>query len=338
MQSAGSKALKEKLEASWDIKWADEWGDILGFKVERNSSAKKTAITAPKPIAELKTLVGDVHMYTPGTAWCTAVKDIRAADVPPEGTPEHERHLSKIQWMRQAVGALRNIEKIRKDISGPLCKVSQFMHAPDDVAVKATRNIVFRVLSTPDRGITFRVGPLGSLADLELPPPKPAEHVQDVSVRPLSYHAICDASLATDDRSMCGQVHMLAGGMFAGGSNRQHSSAIHAGDSEAFVASATAARVIVFKGMLTEMGITCAHPVSIFTDSKCTRLIAMAMSALKNSIYIARRVLFMQEGCAAGEFQLLATPGKTNICDGMTKRLDAPADKAAQRYYMGDDM
>ena len=66
------------------------------------------------------------------------------------------------------------------------------------------------------------------------------------------------------------------------------------------------------------MGVTCSHPVHIFTDSKCMRLIAMAMSALKNSIYIARRVLFMQEGCAAGEFQLLATPGKSNVSDGMT--------------------
>ena len=73
---------------------------------------------------------------------------------------------------------------------------------------------------------------------------------------------------------------------------------------------------------------------AIFSDSRSTRLISISASALKNSIYLARRVMFMREGVDDGEYFFYTVAGKWNPADGLTKYVSIEDFKRA-RDYMG---
>ena len=116
-----------------------------------------------------------------------------------------------------------------------------------------------------------------------------------------SYHCVLDGALSIDF-SRCGIIHMFGGGCFNGLSYTQHSKAKDANDSEVFTASSGCAQSIPYRGILREMGLNMAIATPIFSDSRSTRLIAISAAALKQSIYLARRIIFMREGIAEGEY------------------------------------
>jgi len=120
----------------------------------------------------------------------------------------------------------------------------------------------------------------------------------DVKEAPLAYFVVCDGDLRTD-RSVSGIVHRFAGAAIAVQSVRQHSIAIDAHSSECFTASTAACQAVAFRGMLTELRISQELPTPIYSDSRSTLLVAQNAAALRKSIYILRRILFMRENICA---------------------------------------
>jgi hypothetical protein len=147
------------------------------------------------------------------------------------------------------------------------------------------------------------------------------------------YHCVLDGALSID-RSRCGIIHMFGGGCFNGLSYTQHSKAKDANDSEVFTASSGCAQSIPYRRILREMGLNMSIATPIFSDSRSTRLIAISAAALKQSIYLARRVLFMREGISEGEYHFLTVLGKKNPVDGLTKYITLIA-FVRSRKYMG---
>ena len=148
-----------------------------------------------------------------------------------------------------------------------------------------------------------------------------------------SYHCVLNGALSIDF-GRCGIIHMFGGGCFNGLSYTQHSIAKDANDSEVFTASSGCAQSIPYRGILREMGLNMAIATPIFSDSRSTRLIAISAAALKQSIYLARRVLFMREGIAEGEYHFITVLGKKNSADGLTKYVTLVA-FVRSRKYMG---
>ena len=76
-------------------------------------------------------------------------------------------------------------------------------------------------------------------------------------------------------------------------------------------------------------------PTPIFSDSSSTRLVANFEAALKRSVYIARRILYMREGMGDGEYAFYQCRGDTNPADVNTKVVTARLFLAARNYFMG---
>jgi hypothetical protein len=72
----------------------------------------------------------------------------------------------------------------------------------------------------------------------------------------------------------------------------------------------------------------------IFSDSRSTRLISISASAMKQAIYLARRVLYMHEGIDDGEYAFYQVDGKMNPADGGTKYIGI-LEFVRARTYMG---
>ena len=139
-----------------------------------------------------------------------------------------------------------------------------------------------------------------------------------------------------DDRSLSGILHMFAGACILGLSFRQHSTAQHAHDSECFTASTAAAQIIPFRGILTELGIVQEVPTPLVVDSRSTLLVARSKASMKKSIYLMRRILFMQESIDDGEIECYSCKGKLNLADPFTKPIFEPTPFfLSRRYYMG---
>ena len=111
---------------------------------------------------------------------------------------------------------------------------------------------------------------------------------------------------------------MFEGACFNGLTYTQHSIAKDAHDSEVFTASSGCAQSIPYRGILREMGLDISIATPIFSGSRSTRLISISAAALKQSIYLARRVFLMREGIAEGEYHFLTVLGKNNPADGLT--------------------
>lgn len=66
-------------------------------------------------------------------------------------------------------------------------------------------------------------------------------------------------------------------------------------------------------------------------------MVARAQTALKKSLFIMRRVFFMQEGVDDGDFNYFACSGKLKPADVFTKPIfETVAYIRAKRYFMGD--
>ena len=128
---------------------------------------------------------------------------------------------------------------------------------------------------------------------------------------------------------------MFGGIAISGQSFRQASMAISAHDTECFTASTGAAQSYPIRGILQELKILQIHPSPIFTNSASTRLVANYEAALKRSIYIARRILYMREGVSENEYSFHQCIGATNPSDPNTKVVSRILFLAARLYFMG---
>ena len=71
-------------------------------------------------------------------------------------------------------------------------------------------------------------------------------------------------------------------------------------------------------------------------DSRSTLLVARSKAAMKKSLYIMRRVLFMQECVDDGEAEYYSCKGKMNLSDCFTKPIHCAKEfYLARRYFMG---
>ncbi|KAL1500369.1 hypothetical protein AB1Y20_013032 [Prymnesium parvum] len=164
----------------------------------------------------------------------------------------------------------------------------------------------------------------------------PSHHEQlDVRHAPLAYFVVCDGDLRMD-RSVSGIVRRFAGAAISVQSVRQHSIAIDAHSSECFTASTAACQAVAFRGMLTELRISQEVPTPIYSDSRSTLLVAQNAAALRKSIYILRRVLFMREAVSNGEVDFYSCAGGTNPADPLTKHVKKKAFLEARQFWMGN--
>ena len=328
-------AIHAVLAKEWpEIKWYNQWIDIMGFCTTHDMNLRTLGFTAPKHIDALRALVASDCSYSPKSPWAQEMMTLEPCAQPDE-IDSIEWHLwnNRASYCRQVLGSLRHISKIRGDIMGPLNKLCQYAHAPDERLPKMIKHVALYTIATADYGPVFG-GPGMTLSDLSSTSTLPDDYELDVEGKKLPYyHLVIDGSLSVD-RSTSGIIHMVAGAAINTAAFRQHSIATNAHDSEVFTASSAAAQSIPMRGMMRALNINVSVRTPIFSDSRSTRLISISASALKQSIYLARRVMFMREGIDEGEYFFYTVAGKINPADGLTKYVSVEAFKRS-RDYMG---
>ena len=326
--------LRAVLAKVWaDIKWQDFWADIMGFDVEHDRVQRTLKFSARKHIGALRALVAEDCSFTPKSPYA---QDINAVELfpPPEqiGSIEHQLFINRASFCKQAIGSLRQIVKVRPDLAGPVGIISRFAHAPCEAMPKHVKHVCLYAIGTIDAGPMFG-GRACSFEDLSLPADLPDSYVLDVDGPKLwYYHVVLDGSLSAKDRSRSCILHMYAGACFNALSFTQHSIAKDANDSEVFTASSGGAQSVPYRGILHEMQVSMHARSPIFSDSRSTRLISISASAMKQAIYLARRVLYMREGIDDGEYAFYQVDGKMNPADGGTKYIGILEFVRARRY------
>ena len=328
-------AMHALLAKEWpDIKWYNQWIDIMGFATAHDINQRTLGFTAPKHIDALRALVANDCSYTPKSPWSQEMMQLEPCPQPAEvDSIAWHLWINRASYCKQVLGSLRHISKIRGDIMGPLNKLCQYAHAPDERLPKLIKHVALYTIGTANYGPVFG-GPGMSFDDFSPAASLPDDYELDVEGTKLPYyHLVIDGALSVD-RSTSGIIHMFAGAAFNTGAFRQHSIAKDAHDSEVFTASSAAAQSIPARGILRGVNINMSTRTAIFSDSRSTRLISISASALKNSIYLARRVMFMREGIDDGEYFFYTVAGKWNPADGLTKYVSIEDFKRA-RDYMG---
>ena len=313
-----------------------KWCKQLGFPVKRDLKKGTTTITAEPYIEGLRSLVAGDLPYFPKTPYSKEINELEPAELPEPGSVEETQFNADISWMREAHGSLIHIGKVRKDALPAINMTSRYSHRPDKKAIRCTKHTIWYLLNTLEIGLTAGYSPDTKWEDLQWSAAPNRDEIFDTMAPNLAYWVNCDGALKLEDRSLSGILHMFAGMCILGLSFRQHSIAISAHDSECFTASSAAAQAIPFRGIMTELGIFQEVPTPIVVDSRSTLLVARCKAAMKKSLYIMRRVLFMQECVDDKEVEYYSCKGKMNLSDCFTKAIYCTkAFFLARRYFMG---
>ena len=325
------KLLKDKYDDK--IKWEREYSDVLGFAWKIND--KTATITAPKHIAALEVFVKTDAKYFPSVPYTKDFIDLKPIDAPEYESPEWYVFDANVHYMQETAGHIAHILKIRPDCAGAHNMVIRTSHAPCNLAIKCMKHLLFYLLNTIDVGLTINIPDKPNIDMLIYTNAVAKDHILDtINNKMLQYHIVLDGALGTD-RSISSILHMFGGIAISGQSFRQASMAISAHDTECFTASTGAAQSYPIRGILQELKILQIHPSPIFSDSASTRLVANYEAALKRSIYIARRILYMREGVSENEYSFHQCIGATNPSDPNTKVVSRILFLAARLYFMG---
>ena len=312
------------------------WNIILGFEVKRNRQAGTTKVTATKYIQSLERLVSNDVRFSPKLPYTKEISELEVGPDTTPGTPEHSESIKDAEWMRSANGSLQYVSNVRVDVKPAVNMNSRYSHRPSKEAILSTKHTIMYLLSTPDVGLTFGSSPDTTWKDLIWHEELNSEFQFNLTMKILQYHMACDGALGLE-RSISGIVHMFAGACINGLSFRQHSIAISAYDSEMFTASSASAMCTPFRGILTELMIIQRFGTPCFVDSSSTILCSESRAALKKSIYLMRRALYLQEQVDHGNFKCIKVAGDQNFADPFTKAITViKTFFAHRRYYMGE--
>ena len=326
--------LKALLVAKYGdkVKWEDEHGDTLGFAVTKTE--RTTTITAPKHIEALKRFVANDAMYKPTVPYTKDFSALKPVDTPERGSVDWYAFDTRVHFMQECGGHIAHIVKVRPDCAGAYNMVVRTSHAPCILATKCLKHLVFYLIHTIDVGLTIPRPINVTIESLIWETSPPRDYLLDTKNKTLKYHVVLDGALGVD-RSMSSILHMFCGIAISGQAFRQHSMALSAHDTECFTASTGAAQTIPTRGVLHELLILQVIATPIFSDSASTRLVASYEAALKRSVYIARRILYMREGVTDGQYAFYQCIGDTNPADVNTKVVTARLFLAARLYFMG---
>ena len=313
-----------------------KWAKQLGFPIKRDLTNGTTTISAEPYIQALHKLVADDQPLKPKLPYSKDINAITPAEIPTPDTLAATELEADVSWMREACGSLIHIGKVRKDALPAVNMLSRYAHRPDKTAKRCVKHVIWYLLNTAGLGLTFGYSATTKWDDLTWHTAPPRDDIFDTMAQIMPYWINCDGALRADDRSLSGIVHMFAGATILGLSFRQHSTALVIHDSESFTASTAVAQAIPFRGILTELGIFQEVPTPVVVDSRSTLLVARSKASMKKSIYIMRRVLFMQECIEDGEVECYSCKGKVNLADSFTKPIFDPTPFfQTRRYYMG---
>ena len=208
---------------------------------------------------------------------------------------------------------------VRTDIKQAVSVINAMAHVADSRTLAAVNRVCHYLISTMDEGPTY-----GGCSEVDLgqPPCKPPLHAAGMS-KSFGYYVYSDGNLwskgAGKGRSRLGGLHFFAGAEVQGVSRHQHSVALTILDSEGMSATANAAMTVPIRMVLRALGIPVAAPTPLFVDNESAVAVALDDASMKRSLYLVRRIWYLQELVANGEVLPISCEGRFNLADQLTK-------------------
>ena len=245
----------------------------------------------------------------------------------PEALKVRREYVARVQAL---LGEIAYPSMMRIDLRPGHSILSSLSHIADEYIVKQSRQLAMYFVSTPDEGPSLGGTYDDAVTPLTEPPYVDVEGVK--SMRPTSsYFVYSDGDLfsmrVSDEwalqinkgRSRLGIMHFCFGACIAGSSRNQHSVALTILDSEAMAATSAAASAYPIRGVLHFLGFSQEGPTPLFIDNMSTVQVAKWIASQKRSLYLVRRIYFLQEMVEDGEILPISCTGPLNLADPLTK-------------------
>ena len=293
--------------------------------MRRDRAARTTTLSAPHVLEALarRHLRGS-NIITPKHISPSNLPKLGMAEVPPRDSPDYEPFIEMQDEARNLIGSFIWLQQVYAQCAQPANYLAGAMASPTYGHYSAARHMLMHLLHAPTP-LTVGHETITSLLSRAHPS---APHELDVDDGCLKI--IADANLATPEsgmpmvaanKSFTGAAIMLAGCVVDPISQRQHLASPDAHTSEVVAAGTAVHRAVPIRELLHEALVLQTHPMGLFLDSISTIHVANDEAAAKESVWMIRRAVVIQEAVELEVVRAIKIPESDNAADPLTKYL-----------------
>ena len=299
----------------------EPWRKLVGFDVDVDAVAKTVKWSARSQIKELKAAhFGGTVLTNPGTPFAEDLDKYEPAAMPSETDKvAWAKRQALIHEVRCKMGVCCWVSEVRTDVKQVVSVLNAMAHLADEFVLGATNRVCHYLIATMDEGPTF--GGCDEAA-LSRPPVKPPLGAQGMQ-KEFGYFVYSDGNLwskgAGKGRSRLGGLHFYAGADVLAMSRHQHSVALTILDSEGMSATSNGATAVPLRMVLRALRVPIDVATPIYVDNESAVAVALDDASMKRSLYLIRRIWFLQELVDNGEVMPVSCEGQYNLADQLTK-------------------
>ncbi|KAG6531058.1 hypothetical protein ZIOFF_004828 [Zingiber officinale] len=300
------QALKSKLTSEFEIKDLGSLKYFLGIEVPR--SKKGIYVCQRKCVLDLLKETGKLGSR-PASTPIEVNHDLTSS------SGEDLTSLEKGTYQR-LVGKLLYLSMTRPDITYAVSVVSQYMHAPKTIHMKAVDRILRHLKSCPEKGLLFKGG-----GDLKV-----------------ECYSDADWAGSRDDRrSTSGYCTFLGGNLVTWRSKKQNVCARSSAEAEYRAMAHGLAEMLWLSFLLTNIGLKVELPLRLYCDNKAAINIANNLVQHDRTKHIEIDRHFIRERLDSGELCLPYVKSEDQLVDMFTKVISqAVFDSSLSKLNMFD--
>ena len=241
--------------------------------------------------------------------------------------PTESEVLETVEEYRVIVGSIVFVATFaRPDVAFAAHFLAGFMHRPGAVHLRLARRVLGYLSRTRAMAITY---------SRSAGPPNVSFSPGESSEPPsLSPGVLVDTDHGVA-RSVTGWLLMLAGAAVSWAVRGQRLPSLSSAEAELYGLSTAVCNVLVCIQVLEELGVDVVSPVTILTDSRGARLLALDCASAARTRHIHRRWFFVRHHADEGTVAVKAIKGSDNHSNFLTKAVGGAAFAADRKFALG---
>ena len=287
-------SIKTNLSKRFDMVDFGEAQSILGISITRDREKGTLSLHQGEYIDNVLATFQQADGPTRVTPLESGVRLHKA--LPGEGNEEHP--------YRALVGSLMHVMVCtRPDIAAAVGVLSRFLDNSTDEHWEAALRVLHYLKGTRSENLTFR-----------------RDSTEDI-------YGYCDSDWAgdvDDNRSTTGWIFIWCGAAVSWQSKKQKSTAQSSCEAEYYAAGMAALEVSWYWNILTELHMTPAHPIVVYSDSQSAMNLSANPVFHERSKHIANKWHHIREMIYEGLISIAKVHTDENLADALTKAVPGP--------------
>ena len=320
------KVFMEAFKARFRVKDLGRLCQALGASVSQSLSEGWVSFSLEKYIGDLARRF-ELHE---NVAWADIPVPVQLAKDCRDASPDDTEVAASIELYGVLTGSVVFIATFaRPDVAYAAHLLSTFLVRPGRTHLKLARRVLGYLSRTRDLAITYRKG-AGDFGVSFSPQDLGESGAADTTGVP---HMLVDTDHGIK-RSVTGWVFMFAGAAISWAVRGQTMPSLSSAEAELYGLSTGVCDALTTTQVLEEMGFVLAT-ITIATDSRGARLLAMDCAAAARTRHIHRRWYFVRYHVDEGHVNVVLVKGSLNRSNFMTKPVGGASFAADRAYAMG---